>query len=106
MGTGHADKTDEDTAEGFCNPIYDVEETLAEGGIYTRCFAVREWGATGWRTRLVKHYTESGINGAPWCDATNHHQTIDLIFNILEAMTSASKVAANQDWGACSLNST
>ena len=71
-------QTLEDAQEGFMTQPRLLEPGDLEKASYTRRIPVREERAKGWRTRVVDHKTESGINPATVPVDKISHDTIEV----------------------------
>ena len=78
------EQTLEDSESGFMSsPRLLVPGDLANKSL-TRRIPVREERSTGWRTRIVDHETESGVNTATAPVDKIHHDSIDSLVSILQ----------------------
>ena len=77
------EQTLEDAESGFMSsPRLLVPGDLADKSL-TRRIPAREERSTGWRTRVVDHETESGVNTATMPVDKIHHDSVDSLVSIL-----------------------
>ena len=83
-----------DSEQGWMSEPMVVEEPLKDG-LMTRRLPVREWrDGKGWRTRVVDHATESGLNPETAVVHAPQHDTLDVLIWIIFRFMQAGVVGA------------
>ncbi|CAJ1450925.1 unnamed protein product [Effrenium voratum] len=83
------EQTLEDSQEGFMSPPRLLVPSDLRTKSLTRRIPVREERASGWRTRVVDHETESGINSATAPVDKIQHHSLDSLVVLLQRFMSA-----------------
>jgi hypothetical protein len=77
------DGTMADAEAGFMSEPVPLDAVDLDRVTLTRRLGVREERAAGWRTRVVDHFTESGVNPATQAQDRPRHDTTDVLAEVL-----------------------